>query len=58
MLGTYKNLSIAKENRPAMAEKGVLRVIIQLLKSLFNAKDELYAWNYNYTIGKTSYLNA
>ena len=41
MLGTYKNLSIAKENRGIMVEKGVLTAMINLLKSLFKAEDEL-----------------
>ena len=41
MLGTYKNLSIAKENRSSMVDKGILVTMLNLLKSLIKAEDEL-----------------
>ncbi len=43
LLGTYKNLSIAKENRPSMVDKGVLTMMVRLLKGLLKASDELYS---------------
>ena len=59
MLGAYKNLSIAKENRGSMAEKGVLAAMLKLLKSLMIAEDELYsiAEITRFILGKTNSLN-
>lgn len=41
MVGTYKNLSIARENRNIMVEKGILAYLINLMKSICKADNEL-----------------
>jgi hypothetical protein len=41
MLGVYKNLSIAKDNRAKMLEKGVLPCMTRLLTAFTHAEAEL-----------------
>ena len=41
LLGTYKNISIGKENKASMIDKGIFASVLNLFKGIFKAEDEL-----------------